>query len=175
MSATDRGPSGLEAYRLGRAYDVMPIPMVPEACRDVPAGPVTFVVEGRRLTDDAIVDNAVAQGRPDGIDRPDGVSDGGTSIHVLGTHDRLEHLRFDCFDLEPHYHYICNAEQANVVVRIDTNAEGDPTRWTLGRLRARLPEMLAHAGAAELADAVRAASDDVAAGIDRVEELLRSP
>jgi hypothetical protein len=49
----DRGPSGFEAHVLGRAYPVMPIPMVSE----------------------------------------------------------------------PHHHFIRNAEQANVVVRIDTFAE----------------------------------------------------
>ena len=171
--AAQAAGSGLDAYKLGRAYDVMPIAMVPEACRDVPGGPVTFVLEGRRLTDDAINESAAAQGKPSLMEKPSGVDDGGMSIHVLGTADRLEHLRFDCFDIEPHYHYIRNAEQANVVVRIDTHAEGDPTAWTLGCLRSRLPEMLAHAGVGDLADEVRTARDEVAAGIDQVEGLLR--
>ena len=172
MADTAASESGLDAYKLGRRYEVMPIPMDPAACVDVPAGPLTFVVEGRQLTDDAIVDNAVAQGRPDGIDQPDGVFDEGTSIHVLGADDRREHLRFDCFEREPHYHYIRNDEQANVVVRIDTFAEGDALRWTLGRLRDRLPEMLGHAGAAPLAAEVDRARAEVAAGVDRVERVL---
>ena len=172
MTTTDEGASGLDAYKLGRAYAVMPIPMVPEACTDVPAGPITFVIEGRRLTDEVIVDNAVARGGLDAIEKPDGVDDGGMTVHVLGTDDRLEHLRFDCFQHEPHYHYIDNAEQANVVVRIDTFAEGDPTAWSLRCLRERLPEMLAHAGVPELADRVRSAGGLVAAGVDRVEAMV---
>ena len=170
---TTGGPSGLEAYVLGRAYPVMPIPMVPEACIDVPAGPVTFVVEGRRLTDEAIIGNALERGGLDVIEQPDGVDDGGMTIHVLGAADRLEHLRFDCFEHEPHYHYIRNAEQANVVVRIDTFAEGDPTTWSLRCLRERLPEMLAHADATGLSEQVRAAGPELAAGIDRVAALMR--
>jgi len=171
---TTGGPSGLEAYVLGRAYPVMPIPMVPEACVDVPAGPVTFVVEGRRLTDEAILGNAIERGGLEDIEQPEGVDDGGMTVHVLGTDDRLEHLRFDCFEHEPHYHYIRNTEQANVVVRIDTFAEGDPTAWSLRCLRERLPEMLGHAGATDLAEQVRSAPGEVATGIDRVAELLTS-
>jgi hypothetical protein len=164
--------SGLEAYQLGRSYDVMPIDMVPEACVEVPAGPVTFVVESRRLTDDAIIDSAEGQGRRDAIDEPDGVDDGGASLHVLGSADRLEHLRFDCFEKDPHYHYIRNSQRSNLVVRLDTFAEGDPRAWVLERMRSRLPEMLEHAGAPELAERVRAEGGTVMAALDEVERLL---
>lgn len=165
--------NGIEAYVLGRTYAVMPIEMVPEACTPYPAGPVTFVVEERRLDDEAILTSAAAQGRLDAVDRPTGVDDGGPSLHVLGTDDGLEHLRFDCFEREPHYHYIRQAEQANVVVRIDTHAEGDPLAWALGVVGARLPEMLEHAGAPDLAAAVRAAPDEVAAGLAAVVARLQ--
>jgi hypothetical protein len=176
VTTTDEGASGLDAYKLGRAYAAMPIPMVPEACTDVPAGPVTFVVEGRRLTDEVILDNAREQGALEAIERPAGVDDGGTTIHVLGSADGLEHLRFDCFEHEPHYHYIDNAAQANVVVRIDTFAEGDPTAWSLRCLRERLPEMLGHAGVPSLAEQVRAARHEVAVGVDRVQAMVvRAP
>ena len=100
------------------------------------------------------------------------------TIHVLGAADRLEHLRFDCFEHEPHYHYIRNAEQANVVVRIDTFAEGDPTAWSLRCLRERLPEMLAHADATELAEQVRAAgrsSPRASTGSPRWSVVRREP
>jgi hypothetical protein len=59
-----------------------------------------------------------------------------------------------------------------VVVRIDTFAEGDPTAWSLRCLRDRLPEMLAHAGVPDLAEEVRAAPAEVAAGLDRVTTLV---
>ncbi|CAN5791105.1 hypothetical protein BH10ACT1_BH10ACT1_16910 [soil metagenome] len=166
-------PSGIDAYRLGRAYAVMPIDMVPEACVDVAAGPITFVVESRRLTDEAIIASAEEQGRRDAIDEPDGLDDGGASLHVLATADRLEHLRFDCFENEPHYHYIRNAESSNVVVRIDTFAVGDPRAWALSCVRERLPEMLEHAGATDLADQVRSHPvSALSAALARIEALL---
>ncbi|GAA0962579.1 DUF7700 domain-containing protein [Actinocorallia libanotica] len=162
-------PSGIEAYVLGRSYDVMPIPMDPEACVEVPAGPITFVVEARVLTDEAINQNAVERGRPDAT-YDTGIHDGGASVHVVETATGLEHLRFDCFDNEPHYHYIRNDEQANVLVRFDDFAEGDPHRWTVERLRHRLPHMLEYAGASELAEQVRGA--DLEAAVAQVEQLL---
>lgn len=165
--------NGIEAYVLGRTYAVMPIAMVPEACTPFPAGPVTFVVEERRLDDAAITALAASADRPDAVDRPAGVDDGGPSLHVLGTDDGVERLRFDCFEQEPHYHYIRPDEGANVVVRIDTHAEGDPLEWALARVGARLPEMLEHAGAADLATAVRAEPDAVAAGLTAAAARLR--
>jgi hypothetical protein len=165
-------PSGLDAYKLGRRYDAMPIAMVPEACLDVPAGPVTFVVEARRLTAKAIRDSAGQQGKDPGIQAAAGIDDGGMTLHVLGTSDRVEHLRFDCFENEPHYHYIHNDDQANVVVRFDDVAEGDPTVWTLERVRSRLPEMLEYAGAAELAAAARDAAPQILEAAAEVERLL---
>ena len=165
-------PSGLEAYKLGRRYEVMPIAMVPDACVAVPAGPVTFVVESRRLTEAAILESAEQQGRVGAIDAPAGVDDGGMSLHVLCAADGLEHLRFDCFEREPHYHYIHQDDRSNVVVRFDDVAEGDPTRWTLERVRSRLPEMLEHAGATELAVAARAATPQILEATAEVERLL---
>ena len=65
-----------------------------------------------------------------------GFDDFGATLHVCGTADGLEHLRFDCFENEPHYHYIDQAAGANVVVRIDELAVGDPDR-VLARVRRR--------------------------------------
>lgn len=162
-------PSGVEAYFLGRSFDIMPIPMDPAACVEVTAGPITFVVESRRLSDEDINKNAVSRGRPDQT-YDTGIEDGGVCVHVLGTADRLEHLRFDCFDNEPHYHYIRNVDQSNVVVRFDNFAEGDPLLWTLEKIRRRLPEMLEYAGAVDLASQTR--DYDLSEAIDDVESLL---
>ena len=52
----------------------------------VTAGPITFVVEHR----------VVAQ---------DGVEAGGPTVRVLGSDDEHEYLRFDLFNVSPHYHY----------------------------------------------------------------------
>ncbi|WP_244931499.1 hypothetical protein [Nocardioides sp. W7] len=162
-------PSGVEAYLLGRTYAVMPIPMVPEHCVEVPAGPLTFVVEARRLSDEAINENAFDRGRPDQT-VVSGIDDGGACVHVLDAEDGLEWLRFDCFDNEPHYHYVRNGESANQVVRFDQFAEGDPETWTLQRLRTSLPAMLRYAGAAALAETV--AEADLTAAVDEVARVL---
>lgn len=155
-------------YRRGTRYPQLPIPMVAEHCIAVDAGPVRLVVESRRLT------NAIIASTYDGaVEAAVEFDDFGATLHVCGTADGLEHLRFDCFEHEPHYHYIRNAEQANVVVRIDTFAVGDPTTWSLRCLRERLPEMLAHADATGLSEQVRAAGPELAAGIDRVAALMR--
>ncbi len=161
--------SGIEAYQLGRSYDVMPIPMDPAFCVEVEAGPVVFVVESRRLSDEAINVNALDRGRPDQT-YDTGIDDGGACVHVVGAEDRLEWLRFDCFDLEPHYHYVRNDTQSNQVVRFDQFAEGDPQAWTLQRLRSNLPAMLRYAGAERLAEQV--AASDLTSGVDEVAAIL---
>lgn len=169
MNTPHSTPSGIEAYQLGRHYDVMPIPMVPEHCVEVAAGPLTFVVESRNLSDEAINLNALDRGRPDQT-FDSGIDDSGACVHVLGAVDGAEWLRFDCFDNEPHYHYVRNHEQSNQVIRFDQFAEGDPEEWTLQRLRTNLPAMLAYAGAQELADAV--ATADLSSAVDEVAVLL---
>lgn len=171
-ASDDRQPSGVEAYMLGREYTVMPIAIDWSNSVEVGAGPVTFVVEARNLTREAIIQNEVVQGRSDGIDHDYDVLDGGASLHVLGSDDRVEYLRFDCFDNEPHYHYIRAAEGRNIVVRFDNVAEGDPLDWTVSRVRHRLPDMLEHVGAHELAEHVRKASSDVSRGVDELNVLL---
>ncbi len=162
-------PSGIEAYQLGRTYPVMPIPMVPAHCVEITAGALTFIVESRSLSDEAINTNALDSGRPDQTVQS-GIDDGGACVHVLGTEDGLEWLRFDCFDNEPHYHYVRNAEQTNQVIRFDQFAEGDPEAWTVQRLRSNLPEMLRYAGAGSLADQV--AAGDLQPAVDEVARVL---
>jgi hypothetical protein len=60
-------------------------------------------------------------------------------------------LRFDCFEEDPHYHYISWQNHSNEMIHIDPVADGDPLSWTLDRLRLRLPFMLDRAGAPEIA------------------------
>jgi hypothetical protein len=159
MSQTEAAatePTPEDPYALGRRYGQLPIPPVPERCIDLPAGPVIYMVESRDLTED--------------LEQFDGF--GGT-VHVLDASDRTEYLRFDCFENIPHYHYIHPAEGSNTLVRIDDVAVGDPTEWVLGRLRDRLPDMLDHAGATALADAVRADRATAADAVDELTRLLR--
>ncbi len=98
-----------------------------------------------------------------------GFFDAGVSIHVCGTDDGHEYLRFDVFEDEPHYHYVHRTGDGGVinqVIDFDTIAHGDMLLWVIERLRTRLPEMLTAAGGAEVAaqvdmDAVRPVVDSV--------------
>jgi hypothetical protein len=162
-----------DTYQLGRYFTAMPIPPIPEHCIALDAGPVRLVVEARQLNDRVIGAHMSTQA-DDGRERPDtsAVDDFGATLHVYGADDDLEHLRFDCFAKEPHYHYVRNADHGNLVCRIDQYAEGDPIEWTLGRLRSRLPEMLEFAGVPELAARTRAEHTKVLAVVDEIEALL---
>lgn len=164
--ATDRHKS---PYRRGIRFDVLPIPMVRERCVAVDAGPVQLVVEFRELTN-AIID-ATYRGT---VEAPVAFDDAGASLHVCGTADGLEHLRFDCFDDEPHYHYLDHSAGANTVVRIDEIAVGDPIEFALNCVEHHLAGMLRHCGAADLADEVARRPEHVHAAIAEVAELMRN-
>lgn len=154
-------------YHLGRWGGTPAIPPVADHCVSVDAGPLRFVVEARQLTDEVIAQLTGAPFKEEGFD------DFGPSLHVFGRADGLEYLRFDCFEKDPHYHYFFQAEDKNLVCRLDDVADGDPVDWTLGRLRGRLPEMLAYVGASELASATREASSAVTGAVEEVAELFR--
>jgi hypothetical protein len=137
-------------------YEVMPIPPIEDHTRYFDAGAVVIGVE-YRLLDDAIAAASrteTAAGRDPGVTT--GIDDRGVSLHVFGLRDgeRLEHLRFDCFDEDPHYHYVSWRDRTNDMIHIDPVADGDPLEWALARIRTRLPQMLARAGAADVARAI---------------------
>jgi hypothetical protein len=156
-------------YRRGNRYEVMPIPMVTEHCIPVAAGPVQLVVESRQLTDQILTDTYADGEIPEAEVHFD---DFGASLHVCGTADGLEHLRFDCFENEPHYHYIEQDNQANVIVRIDELAVGDPIDFSLGCVENHLADMLRNAGAVALADEVAAQPDKVREAVAEVRSLM---
>jgi hypothetical protein len=155
-------------YRRGNRYDRPPIPMVTEHCIAVDVGAIQLVVESRRLTNEII-----AAATHDGVEPETAFDDFGATLHVCGTADGLEHLRFDCFENEPHYHYIEQANGANTVVRIDELAVGDPLEFSLACVEHHLPDMLRHCGVADLADEVAGRPEQVSAGIVGVRELMR--
>ena len=155
-------------YRRGIRFDRMPIPMVAEHCITVDAGAVQLVVESRRLTNEII--NGAFRGA---VNAEIPFDDFGATLHVCGTADGLEHLRFDCFEDEPHYHYIEHAAGANTVVRIDELAVGDPIEFSLACVEHHLPDMLRYCGVAALADEVARRPDHVNAAVAEVRELMR--
>jgi len=65
--------------------------MVTEHCIPVDAGAVKLVVESRKLTNE-IIEGAFH----DVVDAEILFDDFGATLHVCGTADGVEHLRFDC-------------------------------------------------------------------------------
>jgi hypothetical protein len=127
--------------------------MADNSASTVKAGPITFVVEHRTVVQD-------------------GVEAGGPTIRVLGGDDEHEYLRFDMFNVSPHYHYEPPAEQERILM-LDTVAEGDAVSWGLARLRDRLAPMLVAAGGPNLAEALD--EPTLARAVDDVESLVRNP
>lgn len=150
----------MDQPKYGIVYNVQPEPMDPAACTSFDAGAVTFVLEYRSV-DPERLERAYAD-RPEDLAEirkfspAGGFTDTGLSIHVVGTKDRHEYLRFDVFQDDPHYHYVHRSGDRNHWVPFDPVAGGDMFDFALTCLRERLETMLAFAG-----------GDDVARAIDR--------
>jgi hypothetical protein len=166
---------------IGKVYGIPPQPPVEEKTRRVPAGAVTFGVEYRDLDPESLREtyahNPAYLAELEARSPEGGFTDEGVSIHVWGTDDGHEYLRFDVFADEPHYHYVHNTgedgEIVNNVLDFDVVAYGDMLPWVLERLRTRLPEMLVAARGEAVAAAVdrevvAGALDDVARLVDAV-------
>lgn len=151
-------------------YSVMPIPPVEAHTRWFEAGPLRIGVEYRVLTDAVAAASRLeaAQGAERG--QTTGLEDRGVALHVCAQQDGewRELLRFDCFAEDPHYHYVSWRARANEMIQLDPVAEGDPLVWALERIRTRLPQMLARAGAADVAAALDFAA--LEAALPRVTE-----
>ena len=63
----------------------------------VEAGPVAFVVEHRTVVQD-------------------GVEAGGPTVRVVGSDDGYEYLRFDRFNVNPHYNYEPPSEKSHIAI-----------------------------------------------------------
>ena len=135
-------------------YDTMPIPPVPEQTEYLTAGPVTFGIEYRLLS--AAIGAANVLQKAVGGDKGSATNDRGVSVHVFAREegDPQECLRFDCFNEDPHYHYISWKGRSNEMLHLDPHADGDSLAWALERIRTRLPQMLERAGARKTAAAV---------------------
>jgi hypothetical protein len=152
-------------------YRTLPVPAFEEFTARIAAGAVTFGVEYRHLDEAVILAYYGPDARakfdnkaPAGFDGP--VEEDGLSLHVFGTRDGVEYLRFDCFDDAAHYHLLDPRGPANTVIEHDAEIEGPLLDWALRALRTRLPELLERAGARDLAQAVEPAV--VAAALQRV-------
>ena len=159
---------------IGKVYNIPPQPPDPARTRWIPAGALTIGVEYRDVTPEALeatyADNPEQLAEMLAKSPEGGFADEGVSLHVNGTADGHEYLRFDVFDGEPHYHYVHRvpdgADPVNQVCDYDVNAHGDMLTWALECIRTRLPQMLPHAGGADLLAAVdQAELDDALAEV----------
>ena len=126
---------------------LMPIAPITEHTSFFEAGPVTIGVEYRLLTDEIVNQHMDKQNKH--LDLGPAIDDRGVSLHVYTKRDDeplTERLRFDCFDEDPHYHYVDWDAGTNDIVQLDTVAAGDSLAWALERIRTRLGQMLERAG-----------------------------
>lgn len=137
-------------------YEVLPIPARMAFTHLFAAGPIQIGVEYRLLNEEIIAaeygeDSRAKFGNkaPPGL--PTTIDEDGVSIHVFDAAARREYLRFDSFDDFPHYHYIDPDAERQTVHDFDEVADGPMDAWVIRCLSARLPEMLACAGAESLA------------------------
>ena len=137
-------------------YSVMPIPSNEAHTTSFQIGAIRVGVEYRRLTDAVAAAAQLEVADGDARGQTTGLDDRGVSIHVYGNQDgeEREFLRFDCFLEDPHYHYVSWRDKANEMIHLDPVADGDPLAWALERIRTRLPQMLARAGASDVAERV---------------------
>lgn len=133
----DRPSKTVEVVR-GQYHKFMLIPLLEADTRWFDAGPFAIGVESRAL----------------GTCREDMVR--GPSIHVMDAAREQEFVRFDLFGKVPHYHYILNGPQHNVVWGYDPMANGPMLDWVIDTLERRLPAMLRRAEAGELAARIEA-------------------
>jgi hypothetical protein len=138
----------------GQLHKFMLIPIMPQHTEWIEAGPVTFGVEARVL------------GGKGGE-----VSLRGTSLHVFSADRSEEYARYDCFNRLPHYHYILNDDQHNIVWGYDPDVNGPMPAWAIGVIRNNLPSILRRARATALAERVEKEGFDLSA-LDKVEQAL---
>ena len=152
-------------------YSVMPVPPIEAHTTWIDAGCVRIGVEYRLLTDTVAAAADLVAPTGDTRGETTELDDRGVSLHVVGDQDgeEREFLRFDCFEEDPHYHYVSWRDKTNDMVHLDAVADGDAIEWTIERIRTRLPEMLAHAGAPELA--TRLDAEKICAALPQIRRM----
>ena len=163
VSKKERTPGPPAGGEMNVYFKDGPIAPIEDNTEYVNAGAVTFGVEFRFLN------------KMDARRRMTGeVKDLGICIHVFadGTEKTHERLRFDCFQIKPHYHYINFAERRNERLHLDTAACGDSYQWMMDCLRNRLPAMLIEAGDPEAARKVD--QREVEAALPKVDAWARA-
>ena len=74
----------------------------------------------------------------------------GISILVQDSSIGKALLRFDCFPVDPHYHY--DPAGKDTCIMIDKNTIDNPINWSIHQLKNYLPDMLVRSGFADIAE-----------------------
>jgi hypothetical protein len=143
--------TGVPVGQYGIRYTGMPIDPIEEQLEKFHAGAVTIGVEFRVLTDDIVAAVGMAE-----IAKANGavnLNDEGVSLHVYAKapDGDKERLRFDCFNDDPHYHYVDWPKHTQDIIHLDPVMTGDVLTWALTLIRTRLPQLLERAGIADAA------------------------
>ena len=98
-------------------------------------------------------------------------TDRGPSLQVLGDVEgkRVQLLRFDCFENEPHFHY--DPEGKNNRIFLNTARVSDPIAWTIDYLRGNFTSLVRIAGYGRLADQLH--EEALTAALPGIEQALR--
>lgn len=98
-------------------------------------------------------------------------TDRGPSLQVLGEVEgkRVQLLRFDCFEHEPHFHY--DPDGKNNRIFLNTMRALDPIAWSIDYLRGNVTSLVRIAGYGTLADRLDEAA--LTAVLPGVEKALR--
>jgi len=155
----------------GTVYSVPPIPPDEAHTTWVEAGAIRIGVEYRLLDEAELAANYEGEQMDEIQDALDGqaVQDNGVSLHVAGSQDGHEYLRFDLFDQEPHYHYIDRSGEQQTIIDFDRVAHGPMLPWALEQIRSRLVPMLERAGGQDLVSQLD--GDRIAGSLAEVEKL----
>jgi hypothetical protein len=90
----------------------------------------------------------------------------GVCIHVFDSADDRECLRFDCFPVGAHYHYLHQDVGTHEFMHHDAAANGPALEWALGAIRNRLAPMLRQAGSAK--SAAKITPTEASAAVEQV-------
>jgi hypothetical protein len=98
-------------------------------------------------------------------------TDRGPSLQVLGEVDgkRVQLLRFDCFEHEPHFHY--DPDGKNNRIFLNKVRVSDPIDWTIDYLRGNVASLVRIAGYGQVADRLDEAA--LTAALPGLEKALR--
>jgi hypothetical protein len=105
------------------------------------------------------------------VDYRNNRTDRGPSLQVLGEVDgkRVQLLRFDCFDNEPHFHY--DPDGKNNRIFLNKTRVSDPIAWTIDYLRGNFTSLVRIAGYSQLAERLDEAA--LTATLPGIEKALR--